>query len=169
VHIEVEHDRHERRLVRFRRQVSSGGINVVAEGPRSPTPGATRRLSLHAGDHPVHDGGPLELGEHAKHLDHHPPRRRRRVEGLGRRAEGNSGSVEVFEELGEAAHRAGEPVHPVDEQEVEAAGRASAMARFKPGRSVDAPEAWSVKRRVSSQPSWLFTYAQRRSAWASRE
>jgi len=66
--------------------------------------------------------GPLELGEDAEHLDHHPPRQRRGVEGLGRRAEGNTGCVEVFQELGEAAHRPGEPVDPVDEKEIETAG-----------------------------------------------
>jgi len=122
VHVAVEHDRHERSLVRLGRQEPGGGVDVVAERPRPSAPGAASRLSLHAGDHPVHDGGPLELGEDAEHLDHHPSRRRRGVEGLGCGAEGDSSGVEVFQELGEAAHRSGEPVDPVDEQEVEAAG-----------------------------------------------
>ena len=121
VSVAVEDDRHEWRLVGLGREAPGLRIDVIAEGPGATAPAAPGCLALHAGDHPVDDGGPLELGEHPEHLDHHPPRRRRRVEGLGRRAEGNPGSVEIFQELGEAAHRAREPVDPVDEEEVEPA------------------------------------------------
>ncbi|MDA8358386.1 MAG: hypothetical protein M0Z95_19325 [Actinomycetota bacterium] len=122
VGVAVEEDRDERRLAGGRNEVTRRGVDVVAEGTRPPAPAATGSFALHAGDHPVDDGRPLELGEHAEHLDHHPPGRARGVEGLGGRAEGDPGSVQVFEELGETAHRAGEPVDPVDQEEVEAPG-----------------------------------------------
>jgi hypothetical protein len=155
--VAVEHDRHERRLVRLGRQIAGGGVDVVAERPRPSAPGAASRLSLHAGDHPVHDGGPLELGEDAKRLDHHPARRRRGVEGLGGRTEGHPGGVKVFEELGEASHRAGEPVHSVDKQQVETARPRFGQGAFQARSLGRRPEAWSLKRRVSSQPSLLLT------------
>ena len=40
----------------------------------------------------------LELGEDPEHLDHHPPRRRRGVKGLGSRAKRHSGGIEFFEQ-----------------------------------------------------------------------
>ncbi|MDA8367216.1 MAG: hypothetical protein M0Z62_09710 [Actinomycetota bacterium] len=102
VGVAVEDDRDERRLVGIGREIAGRRVHVVAEGTRPPTPAATGGLSLHAGDHPVDDGRPLELGEHSEHLDHHPPRGGRRVERLGGRAECDADRVEVFQELGEA-------------------------------------------------------------------
>ena len=148
VGVAVEDDRDERRLAGGRGEVAGRRVDVVAEGTRSSAPAAARGLSLHAGDHPVDDGRPLEFGEHGEHLDHHPPRRGRRVEGLGRRAEGDAGGVEVFEELGEAPDRASEPVDPVDEQQVEAPGpglgqgtlEARALGRGPRGLVAEAPD-----------------------------
>jgi len=85
-------------------------------------PAAPGYFSLHAGDHPVDDGGPLELGEHPEHLNHHPTRSRGGVEGLGGRPEGHPSTVQVLQQLGEAPDGASEAVHPVDEQQVEAPG-----------------------------------------------
>ena len=124
--VAVEDDRHEqrlgRRLVGFGREVAGRRVDVVAERRGPAAPAATGGLSLHPGDHPVDDGRPLELGEHGEHLDHHPPRRSGRVEGLGRRAKGDAGGVEIFQDLSQAPHRAGEPVDPVDQEQVEAPG-----------------------------------------------
>ncbi len=66
-----------------------------------------------------------------------------------------AGEPELFEDLGEAAYRAGEPVDAVDEQQVEPNASASLSARWRPGRSSVAPEAWSLKRRTTCQSSWL--------------
>ena len=83
VGVAVEDDRDERRLVGLGREIAGRRVHVVAEGTRPAAPAAPGGLSLHAGDHPVDDGGPLELGEDPEHLDHHPSRRARRVERLG--------------------------------------------------------------------------------------
>ena len=60
-------------------------------------------------------GGAFELGEHAEHLDHHPPGGGGGVERFGGGAERDAGGVEVFEDLREPANGAGEPVDTVDE------------------------------------------------------
>jgi len=64
----------------------------------------------------------FELGEHGQHLQHHPPRRRAGVKGLGRRAQHDVERVEVLGELGELAHLPAESVDAVDEQHVDLAG-----------------------------------------------
>ena len=55
-------------------------------------------LALHPVDDPVDDHLTFELGEHAEHLDQHPPRRGGGVEWLGRRPEHDSGAVEFVEQ-----------------------------------------------------------------------
>lgn len=64
---------------------------------------------------------PLELGEDAEHLDHHPAGRATGVEGFGGGAEDDVSLIQVLEDLGQPADRAGEAVDAIDEQEVEAA------------------------------------------------
>ena len=99
-----------------------GEVVVVVEaepvGHGAPGPAASGRLSFHAGDDPVDDRGPLELGEHPEELDQHATGRRRGVDRLGGRAEGHPDRVELFEEADEDLERAGEAVDSVDEQDV---------------------------------------------------
>src|SRR5215467_4065915 len=94
------------------------GGEAVAEWDRAAGPAAASGLALHAGDHAVDDGGPLELGEDAEHLDHHATGWAAGVEGLGGGAEDGSGAVEVVQDLGQAAHRARQAVDAVDEEHV---------------------------------------------------
>ncbi|HET9676752.1 MAG TPA: hypothetical protein VFP21_04515 [Solirubrobacterales bacterium] len=56
----------------------------VAEGDVAADPLAAFCLALHPGDGSFDDGRPLELGEDAEHLNHHPPGRAGGVERLGR-------------------------------------------------------------------------------------
>ncbi|MDA8288424.1 MAG: hypothetical protein M0014_08220 [Actinomycetota bacterium] len=119
-HVEPEDVRDERRLVFFDHEGARRLVDEVAEGPLAAAPLAAGSLAFHAGDHAVDNGGTFELCEDAEHLYHHPARRRRGVEGFGGRAEGDTCGVEILEDLGEAAHRAREPVDPVHEQQVEA-------------------------------------------------
>jgi hypothetical protein len=52
----------------------------------------------------VDDGRVFELGEHAEHLQHHPPRRGAGVERLGRRLQHDVELVEFLAQPGELAH-----------------------------------------------------------------
>jgi hypothetical protein len=72
--IEVEDDRDQRRFGLVDIESAFAHCCPVAEGMASAAPATLRGFPFHAGDHPVDDGGPLELGEHPEHLDHHPPR-----------------------------------------------------------------------------------------------
>ena len=94
-------------------------VEPVAEGHGAAVPFAAGGLAFHAGDHPLDDRRPLELGEHAEHLHHHPARRSRGVERLRRRAKQHVGLVELLEHVREPAHRPREPVDAVDEQQIE--------------------------------------------------
>nr|WP_262324441.1 hypothetical protein [Acidiferrimicrobium sp. IK] len=118
--VAVEDDGHERRLVGVDDEVSGGRVDEVAVGARPAAPLAAGGFAFHAGDDPVDDGRPFELGEHAEHLDHHPSGWGGGVERLGGRTERHTGGVERFEQAGQTAHRPGEAVDPVDEKEVEA-------------------------------------------------
>jgi hypothetical protein len=131
--VAVEDDRHEGRFVGVDGEVATPGVDEVAVGAGAPAPLAAGGFSLHAGDDPVDDGGPLEFCEHGEHLDHHPPRGRGRVERLGGRAERHPGCVELFEEGGEAAHRAGEAVDPVDQEQVVAMCAGLGEGTLEPG------------------------------------
>jgi len=116
----VEDLLHDRRFGRLGFEVAAVGVVAVAEGDGAAGPLAAGGLAFHAGDDALDDGRAFELGEHAEHLHHHPARRGGGVERLGRGAEEHCGVVELFQDLGEAADGAGEPVDAVHEQEVEA-------------------------------------------------
>jgi hypothetical protein len=64
-------------------------LEGVAEWWASAVPAAFAGAALDPGGDAVDDGGVLELGEHAEHLQHHPSCRRAGVEWLGRRAQHN--------------------------------------------------------------------------------
>ncbi len=102
--VAVEDDGHERRFVGVDGEVSGGRVDEVAVGARAAAPFAAGGFAFHAGDHPVDDGGPFELGEHAEHLDHHSPGGGGGVERLGGRTERHSGGVELLEQGGQAAY-----------------------------------------------------------------
>jgi hypothetical protein len=97
-------------------------VALVAVGNLADGPFATGGLAFHPGDDALDDRRALELGKDAEHLHHHPPRRARRIERLGRRPEPDPGVVEAFEDLRETTHRPREPVNAVDEQQVKAPG-----------------------------------------------
>jgi hypothetical protein len=63
----------------------------------------------------------FELGEHPEHLDQHSASRGGGVERLGRGAEGDPGAVEFVEQRDEVTDAAGEPVYPVDQEDLVAA------------------------------------------------
>ncbi len=144
---------HDRRLDGVGEQEAPLGVEAVAERDGAAGPLAARRLALHAGDRALDDRRSLELGEHAEHLDHHPPGRACGVERLGRRPEQDARLVEALEDLREPPDGAREAVDAVDEQEVEALGVGLAQSALEPGRSSTAPEAWSEKRRAIRHPS----------------
>ena len=62
----------------------------------------------------------LELGEHAEHLQHHPPGWGAGVERLRRRLQDDVELIELLAQPGELTHLAGEAVDAVDEQQVDA-------------------------------------------------
>jgi hypothetical protein len=115
-------------------QIAGGAVDVVAERALSGSPPAAGGLALHAVDDPVDDRGALELGGHPEHLNHHPPRRGGGVERLGGRAEYHADLVQLVEDVGQAADGAGQPVHPVDQQHVEAvrAGAGQGLLQLLP-------------------------------------
>ena len=82
--VHAEDDRDQRRLVFVDGEAIVLPVDVIAKGSLSSAPATSGGLAFHAGDHPVDDGGPLELGEDAKHLHHHPSRGRGGVEGFRR-------------------------------------------------------------------------------------
>ena len=122
MHVAVEDRHHDRRLGVVDLQSALAFHGPVSDGLVSAAPAPLGGLALHAGDDPVDDGGPLELGEHPEHLDHHATGGGLGVEGLGGRSEGHAGGVEVLDDLGQAPDAAREPVGAVDEQDVEATG-----------------------------------------------
>lgn len=128
-----------------------------------------RCLSLHPRHDALDDSRPLELGEDAEHLDHHPPGRGRGVERLGRGAEQNVGIVEPLEDLGQPSDRTRKAVDAVDEEQIELPRLGLAQRPVEAGAVSVAPEPWSEKRRAIVQPSWLSAYAARRLACASSE
>ncbi|MFY9579386.1 MAG: hypothetical protein WAQ33_08670 [Gaiellaceae bacterium] len=85
-------------------QVAALRVEAVAEGERAAGPLAAGRLAFHAGDHPLDDRRPFELGEDTEHLDHHPPGRAGGVERLAGAAKEHAGLVELLQQLREAAH-----------------------------------------------------------------
>jgi|GEM_PF-4354682 len=131
--VAVEDDGHERRFVGVHGEVPAVWVDEMAVGAGAAAPLTAGGFAFHAGNHPVDDGGPLELDEHAVHLDHHPPGRGGGVERLGGRTERHSGGVELFEQRGQAPHRPGEAVDTVDEQEVEAMGAGLGEGSFEVG------------------------------------
>ncbi len=102
-----------------------GEVVLVVEaqpvGDGAAGPAAAGGLAFHAGDDPVDDGGPFELGEHPEELNEHPPGGGGGVDGFGGRAEGDPDAFEFFEETDEDLEGAGEAVDAVDEEDVVAA------------------------------------------------
>ncbi|HVD01415.1 MAG TPA: hypothetical protein VNG93_09775 [Candidatus Dormibacteraeota bacterium] len=78
-------------------------IDLVAEREKATIPATAGGLALHSGDHPIDHGRALELGEDAEHLDHHSAGWGASVEGLGRRAEGDTSPIQLIEDLGQTA------------------------------------------------------------------
>ena len=68
----------------------------VAVGRAAAHPAAFADTPFEPGDDAVDDGGVLELGEDAEHLQHHPPGGRAGVERLGRRLQDDAQPVEFL-------------------------------------------------------------------------
>ena len=92
-------------------------VGVAAHGPL-PAAG----LALHAGGDAFDDRRPLELGEDAQHLDHHPSGRGGGLEGLGHRLEGDPGVLQLLDQGRELAEVARQAIDPEDEEQVEQSG-----------------------------------------------
>nr|WP_266039455.1 hypothetical protein [Lentzea sp. NEAU-D7] len=76
-------------------------------------------LLLHARRDAVHDQVSFELREHREQLEHHPADRGGGVERLGGGAERHADAFQLVQQRDGVAQVAGEPVHPVDEQDVD--------------------------------------------------
>jgi hypothetical protein len=100
--VQVEDERDQRGLVLVDDEVPVLAPHV-AEGRRADRPLAACGLALQARHDAVDDRGPLELGEDAEHLHHHPARGSGGVERLGRRAEGDARLVELLQQVREAS------------------------------------------------------------------
>ncbi len=72
-----------------------------------------------------------------EHLDHHAARRGGRVEGLGRRAEGDPGRLQLLDEHTELAEVAAQAIDAVHEEEIEGPRRRSCASSRQP-RSLQA-------------------------------
>lgn len=101
--------------------------------PEPAAPLTAGGFAFHAVDDAGDNGGALELGKHREHLDHHATGRGGGVERLGGRAERDAGGVEAGEYVGQSADRAGQPVDPVDEQDVEPAGAGGGECAWEGG------------------------------------
>src|SRR5581483_11353200 len=88
---------------------------VAVRGPPAH-PFAFADTAFESGGDTVDDGGVLELGEHAEHLQHHPPRRGAGIERLSRRLQDDVELVELLAQTRELSYLAGEAVDAVDEQ-----------------------------------------------------
>ncbi|OFB43838.1 hypothetical protein Manayef4_10515 [Frankia sp. CgMI4] len=96
-----------------------GLVDVVAVGGLGAHPAAFAGFTFHPGDDAVDDGVAFELGEHGQHLQEHAAHRGGGVERLRGGPEHDACLVEVFQQLDGVAQVAGEPVDPVDEQDVD--------------------------------------------------
>ena len=81
-------------------------VEGVPDWWASAVPAAFLGAAFDAGGDSVDDGGVLELGEHAEHLQHHAPGWRACVERLGRRAQDHAEPVKLLGDPGELAHLA---------------------------------------------------------------
>jgi hypothetical protein len=90
-------------------------VSEVAErcGTNDPAPFGSR--TLHPSRDALDDRGPLELGEHREHLQHHLAGGGGGIERLGCRAKRDAEVVEVLTDLRELEDTSGQTVHPVDE------------------------------------------------------
>ncbi|MGC2373779.1 MAG: hypothetical protein WA484_07890 [Solirubrobacteraceae bacterium] len=91
-------------------------VEGVAEWWPSAVPAAFAGAALDPRGDAVNDGGVLELGKDAEHLQHHPPCWGAGVEWLGRRAQHDVEGVQLLGDACELADLAAEPVDAVDEQ-----------------------------------------------------
>jgi hypothetical protein len=120
VRVEVEDTPHYRRLHFIWHEQLGLFVAGVAVGGAAAHPFAFADAAFEAGGDAVDDRGVFELGEHAEHLQHHPPRRRAGIERLGRRLQDDVELVEFLTEPGELTHLAGEAVDAVDQEQVDA-------------------------------------------------
>jgi hypothetical protein len=88
-------------------------------GGAAAHPFAFADAAFEAGGDAVDDRGVFELGEHAEHLQHHPPRRRAGIERLRRRLEDDVELIEFLAQPGELTHLTAQPVDAVDEQQID--------------------------------------------------
>jgi hypothetical protein len=108
-------------------------VEGVAERTGACQPLAARGLALEPLADPVDQKPSLELSEDAQELQQHPADRTLGVDGLGCRPERHPGGIEGLHDGHEPDNRAGEPIDPVDEQDVELAGPGCCERRLKPG------------------------------------
>ena len=105
-----------------------------------------------------------------EHLHHHPSGRRRGLEGLGGRAEGHVYLIQLFDDLGQLLDAARDPIHPVDEQQVESSRLGLAQGSTQ-SRTIQggARALIGEARHELPSPPFIYTYDSSRCAWASRE
>jgi hypothetical protein len=73
---------------------------------------------LHAGAGTLGDERALELGEHADHLPHGPPRRGVRVDRLGERAELHALALQLIEHMDQVPEAPAQPIELPDDERV---------------------------------------------------
>ncbi|HTS72144.1 MAG TPA: hypothetical protein VMG74_00360 [Gaiellaceae bacterium] len=118
--VEVEDAAHDRCLDRVRHEQLRLAVTHVAVGGAAAHPFAFAHAAFESGGDAVDDGGVLELGKHAEHLQHHPPGRGAGIERLGGRLQDDVELVELLAQPSELTHFSGEAVDAVDEQQVDA-------------------------------------------------
>lgn len=79
-------------------QAGATGAAVVAIRVAAHRPFPAAGLALHASADALDDRSPLELGEDAQHLEHHPPRRGGGIERLGQRLESDPRAFQLLDQ-----------------------------------------------------------------------
>ncbi|HET8894648.1 MAG TPA: hypothetical protein VFM96_11185 [Gaiellaceae bacterium] len=116
VGVQAEDATDDRRLHFVRHKQLGLFVAGIAVGSAAAHPFAFADAAFKSGSDAVDDRRVLELGKHAEHLQHHPPRRGARVERLGRRLQDDVDLIEFLAQPRELTHLPREAVDAVDEQ-----------------------------------------------------
>ena len=108
-------------------------VHVVPVGAGTAGPFAFAGFGGHSFGDAVDDGFPLKFREHAEQLDEHAADGGGGVERLGGRGERHPRLVQFAKQVEQVGQAAGEPVHPVDEQDIETPGFGGAQGLLEAG------------------------------------